>query len=179
MLAVLLAMTDSPEEKRKITLLYEKYHKLMHVHAFQLIGNQHDAEDIELSAWEKIIKNIHYFENVDCNETKNLIMLIVESVIKDFFKSNNRIRNAEQSYENLEEISAVAVKDENLEIVEICEMLNTMPKKYRDVLILYYVNDLSTVDIAELLGVSENTVWQRLYRGRQMLKEMKFYGVRG
>lgn len=178
MLAVLLAMTDSPEEKRKITLLYEKYHKLMHVHAFQLIGNQHDAEDIELSAWEKIIKNIHYFENVDCNETKNLIMLIVESVIKDFFKSNNRIRNAEQSYENLEEISAVAVKDENLEIVEICEMLNTMPKKYRDVLIMFYVNEMLIKDIAEMLDTNVSTVLQRLRRGREMLKERYYYDLR-
>lgn len=46
-----------------------------------------------------------------------------------------------------------------------------MPKKYSEVLILYYVNGFSGKEIAELLGIKEDAVMARLSRGRKRLKK--------
>jgi RNA polymerase sigma factor (sigma-70 family) len=51
------------------------------------------------------------------------------------------------------------------------EALERIPAAYREVLILYYREDLSVRAIAETLGVSEETAMQRLSRGRRHLAE--------
>lgn len=177
MLSILLAMADSPEDKRKIELLYEEYHKLMYAHAYNMVENVHDAEDIELQSWEKIIRNIHIFKKVSSNETKKLILTVVERTTIDFCRKKWKIQKVEQLISQLDLETYVETNDENIENVELCESLNKLPKKFRDVLILHYVNELSAKEIAELLGISEDTVWQRLHRGRLHLKEMKHDGI--
>ena len=52
---------------------------------------------------------------------------------------------------------------------EIVTAMLSLEDRYRDVLTLYYLNDLSLSEIAELQGVKENTVKQQLYRGRRKL----------
>lgn len=44
-----------------------------------------------------------------------------------------------------------------------------LPEKYRDVLSLYYLNELSVKEIAQLLFRKESTVKQQLSRGRMIL----------
>jgi RNA polymerase sigma-70 factor (ECF subfamily) len=72
---------------------------------------------------------------------------------------------------------ATAKADESL-LDEICrkesynEIVNailSLEERYRDVLTLYYLNDLTLSEIAELQGVKENTVKQQLFRGRRKL----------
>ena len=52
---------------------------------------------------------------------------------------------------------------------EIVSAILALEERYRDVLTLYYLNDLSVSEIAALQGVKENTVRQQLFRGRQKL----------
>lgn len=58
MLCILLASVDSPQDKRKLELLYEKYNREMYVTANKILHHTQDAEDACLTAWEKIIKNL-------------------------------------------------------------------------------------------------------------------------
>ncbi|MBO5936912.1 MAG: sigma-70 family RNA polymerase sigma factor, partial [Clostridia bacterium] len=52
---------------------------------------------------------------------------------------------------------------------EIITAILSLDERYRDVLTLYYLNDLSLSEIASLQGTKENTVKQQLYRGRRKL----------
>lgn len=58
MLCILLASVDSPQDKRKLELLYEKYNRLMYVVAMRVLHHPQDAEDACLTSWEKVIKNL-------------------------------------------------------------------------------------------------------------------------
>lgn len=51
-----------------------------------------------------------------------------------------------------------------------------LPEAYREVVVLFYYQDLSTVEIAEVTGQNENTIKTRLFRARAMLKEMLVKG---
>ncbi len=46
-----------------------------------------------------------------------------------------------------------------------------LPVKYREVVVLKYLQELSTEKIREILGVSDNVVYVRLNRARAMLKD--------
>ncbi len=50
-------------------------------------------------------------------------------------------------------------------------ILNKLPEKYKTVLILYYMEDSSYQQIAEMLGVPIGTVMSRLSRSKQMMKK--------
>jgi RNA polymerase sigma-70 factor (ECF subfamily) len=47
----------------------------------------------------------------------------------------------------------------------------SLPVKYREILLLYYFEELSVQEISSLLLINESTIKTRLHRGRQMLKE--------
>jgi RNA polymerase sigma-70 factor (ECF subfamily) len=51
-----------------------------------------------------------------------------------------------------------------------------LPEAYREAVVLFYYQDLSTVEIAEVTGQNENTVKTRLFRARAMLKELLVKG---
>ncbi|WP_320939943.1 sigma-70 family RNA polymerase sigma factor [Lysinibacillus capsici] len=46
-----------------------------------------------------------------------------------------------------------------------------MPITYREVVILYYYQELKVREIADILTCAENTVKTRLHRARKMLQE--------
>ena len=51
------------------------------------------------------------------------------------------------------------------------EMLYTLSEKYRKVIVLYYMEEMTTKEIANILRISESTVRKRLQRGRDMLRQ--------
>ncbi|WP_431029814.1 sigma-70 family RNA polymerase sigma factor [Lysinibacillus sp. LZ02] len=54
---------------------------------------------------------------------------------------------------------------------EITAAVLKLPVKYREVLLLYYYEDMQVKEIAQLLGIVESTVKTRLQRARTKLKE--------
>ncbi|MHC4400721.1 MAG: RNA polymerase sigma factor [Planctomycetota bacterium] len=52
------------------------------------------------------------------------------------------------------------------------ECLRRMPVAQRSALILFYLDDLSLEEIAQVLGVPRGTVQSRLHHGRQKMKEL-------
>ena len=52
----------------------------------------------------------------------------------------------------------------------LSEAILALPEKYRNVIILYYYEQFSVKDIADILNISENTVKTQLKRGRDKLK---------
>jgi RNA polymerase sigma-70 factor (ECF subfamily) len=55
--------------------------------------------------------------------------------------------------------------------VRMQEALAELPDIYRSVVLLRDVEDMSTAETAEILDVSEDTVKQRLHRGRLALRK--------
>ena len=54
---------------------------------------------------------------------------------------------------------------------ELYETVMELPEKYRLVLYLFYYEEFSTKEIAELLGLRQTAVTTRLARGREQLKK--------
>ena len=52
------------------------------------------------------------------------------------------------------------------------EAVLTLPERYRTVVHLYYYEDLSTAEIAQVLGIRRGAVTTRLSRARAMLRDV-------
>jgi RNA polymerase sigma-70 factor (ECF subfamily) len=164
-------MADSPEDKRKVEKLYEKYHKLMYVLAYNILKNHEDAEDTVIASWEKIICHLDKINEIDCQETKSFFVIVVERTAIDYYRKNKRQSSVQVLLEEYEESPYFAAKDKTLENLELYEVLRHIPKKYSEVLLLYYVNGFTGKEIANLLGIKEDAVMARLSRGRKRLKK--------
>ena len=54
---------------------------------------------------------------------------------------------------------------------EVYPAVQTLPVKYRTVIHLFYYEDMSIKQIADILGIGESAVKTQLHRARAMLRE--------
>ena len=166
MLCMLMAMVDSPEDKRKVEKLYEMYNSLMYSVAYGVLNHVQDAEDAVARSWEKIIGHLEKINKIDCHER----------VAIDLYRKNKKRVHRYVSLADYESSPFFSTRDKALENVELYETMRNLPKQYSEVLILYYVNGLTGKEIADLLEMKESAVMQRLSRARKKLgEEMKFH----
>ena len=60
---------------------------------------------------------------------------------------------------------------ESIEQTELTKHVLQLPVIYREVVLLFYYEEYTTVAMADILGLAENTIKTRLRRAREMLKE--------
>lgn len=54
----------------------------------------------------------------------------------------------------------------------VMDELNSLPTHYRNVIYLYYYEEYTIPEIAEILGKSKNTISSQLQRARKKLKKI-------
>lgn len=130
--------------------------------AASILQNDEDVADAVqetlLICWEKVgtLKNDSYFRTW-------LIRILINQC--------NDILRKRKLLVPIDEIHETSVVDsyDNKEWKEITKLLD---EKYRTVVELFYVEELSTREIAKVMRLSEANVRIRLSRGRKKLKEL-------
>lgn len=79
-------------------------------------------------------------------------------------------RNPEQFVPSRPEADGLALEREE-EFQQLMGAVEALPEDYREVILLYYYEDVTYRDLAETLGVSPATINARLTKARAMLRE--------
>lgn len=84
----------------------------------------------------------------------------------------NRLRILENLWKSSEQMIPSSEQQtlKKLEQNTIAKAVLELPIKYREVIVLFYYEEMTSIEIASLLEVSENTIKTRLRRGRVLLK---------
>lgn len=161
---------QSPSDKEKLRLLYDRYKNRMYITACKVLGDPQRAEDAVHDAFIAVSNHLDRIDDIDSVSTAAYMMKAARS------RALNIVRMGLPEKEtDLDEAQAKADEDLLDEICrkesynEIVSAILALEERYRDVLTLYYLNDLSVSEIAELQGIRENTVRQQLFRGRRKL----------
>ncbi len=174
MLFIYLSLIDSEENKDKFETLYLRHRKLMKYIALDILGDEYAAEDAVHNAFLKIIANLDKFSEEDCQENKNLIVIIIRSVSIDMYRKRNR------EFENTDILDKELTVETDFSVVQVEDILKeieALPEIYRDVLLLKVEYDFKDRDIAKMLGINVDTVSKRLERARKQLKQQIFKEV--
>lgn len=83
---------------------------------------------------------------------------------------NQMIREKKREV-SVDEIPDITDETSQYALVEFKDLMNRIDEKYRVILVLYYVEELKIKEIANLLGMKENTVKTHLRRGKASLKK--------
>lgn len=94
-------------------------------------------------------------------------------VTRIFINKCNLILNKKKSTINIEEAYFIGKKDKSLLDIELKEAIQSLDKKYKIVISLYYIMGFSLKEICSILNEKEGTIKSRLCRGRNALR--KFY----
>ncbi len=160
----------SEKDREKLRQLYDKYKNRMYITACKVLGDPQRAEDAVHDAFIAISKHLDKIDDIDSVTTAAYMVKAARS------RALNIVRMGLPEKETV--LDEAEVKADETLLDEICrresynEIVNAilaLEERYRDVLTLYYLNDLSVSEIAALQGVKENTVKQQLFRGRRKL----------
>lgn len=157
-----------------IQFIVEHYsHKLLRV-ALGICGDVQVAEEVVQDALLLVCRRVHSFEEraalgtwlyrITVNQAKNRMRgaWIRKIVVWDEGKMN--LLRAQET--NEPEIVAIRCETQQ----EVLTSLLQLPVKYRDVLVLYYLEDMTIAHISQILEQPEGTIKSKLARGREKLR---------
>lgn len=148
-------------EQEAITAI-DRYADLVKRICFIHLKNPHDTEDIFQNVFLKYVLYPHAFQ--DREHEKAWLIRVAINECKDLLKSFYR-RNV--SIDSIKE-EAFEVKEESNELLE---QVLKLPKKYKEVIYLFYYEGYSAIEIAKILSKNENTIYTWLSRAKKLLKE--------
>jgi RNA polymerase sigma-70 factor (ECF subfamily) len=156
----------------RLELAVREHARLVYRVAYSVLRNHHDAED---AAQETFVRVLRYRRKLaDVRDPRTWLARIAWRVAVERRKKMPEI--ALDDDESVLQIRSRSVgADEALIGAEMNEVLHkliaALPAKLRDPLTLSTLDEMSTADIAEVLGVRQSAVRSRIFRARQILRE--------
>lgn len=140
-----------------------QYQDMVYRIALHQFGVSQDAEDAVQEVFLRLYTAEKPFESGE--HLRRWLIRVTINVCKDALKSPWRRRRVP-----LDAIPDQPVFDKPEER-ELYQAVMALPEKYRTVLDLFYYEELSTKEIAALLGLRQSAVTTRLSRARELLKK--------
>ena len=131
-------------------------------------GNNEDAEDLTQETFVNFFSRLSDYQFR--GKSKNYLYTISGNLCKNFYKKKKDIPIESFQLENIE-----SDKDENLKIdnkMFIEWALRELSEEYKEVIILYYFEELKLKDIAKILNIGLPLVKYRLRQAKMQLKEL-------
>lgn len=164
--------------------LASRYERRLFATAYRIVGRRDDAEEVVQDSLTSVIEHLREFREESRFYTW-LMRIAVNHALKLLHKNRHRIATVgggkfdSDSYADLphpqfiapwrESPVAVAERHELHEL--LAQALDELGEKYRAVFVLRDIEERSTAEVAELLGISEANVKVRLLRARLQLRE--------
>ncbi len=148
--------------------------KLLYNVALKYCGNVFDAEDIVQETYMMAFHKFHQLR--DKSKCKPwLLKILRNNFLKSYHKNKAQKKLSEADY--VEFLKSSLAQDDAEHILSrvsgrqaVLDALDQLPDKYKEILTLYYMNDLLYKEIAQTLDIPIGTVMSRLTRAREGLK---------
>lgn len=154
-----------------VRVLVGEHYRGVYRYAYRLCGSEPDAEDLTQQTFLLVQDRLHQLRERD--KAQAWIYAILRSC---FFKSRRRQRPVVAA--NLElEVDAVPdqkIPDAILDKTDVQQALNELPDEFRIVVLMFYYEELSYLEIAERLALPIGTVMSRLSRAKSRLRQLLF-----
>ena len=168
--------------------LLKPYERMIYVTALSVLGNEADAEEAAQEAILKAFRGLPRFRKESKFSTWLVQIVINESKMK-LRKDRRRLYDSldegtqnedgdytPRDFADWREIPSEALENQELRQA-LATALATLPAKYRSVLVLRDVQQLSIRETADLLGLSEANVKTRLSRARLQMRDALAPGI--
>ena len=164
---------ETEDQPEIIDEIMKKYGQEILQLVFSYVKNKAIAEDLTQDIFVKCYKSLHTYNRK--SKLRTWLWRIAINHCKDYLKSwyNKKVifseKQMEKGHTQKETVeTAVIQKSEDEKLVST---VMNLPIKYREVIFLYYFEEMSIKEIVEVTSVKENTVKTRMRRAKELLKE--------
>ena len=159
------------------SLLVKRYEEKIQRYARKVLSSNDDIQDIVQDIFIKAYVNIQSFDAT--RRFSPWIYRIAHNEIVNLFK-RNKLRNflpllepdvlLPKSFKGPDEMNKRVETQEMKKMIDL--YLEKLENKYKEPIVLYYIEELSYQEISEILHLPVATVGTRIRRGREMLKNI-------
>jgi RNA polymerase sigma-70 factor (ECF subfamily) len=153
--------------------------KLYHL-AYRMTGNRQEAEDVVQDAFLRVFKNLDRYD--EKQKFSTWIYRIATNLCIDRLRKRRTVYSLDSEsseHDGLDGYSMLPSDDRTPESElllsetqrTIQQAMETLPAKYKSVMVLRYMQDLSLQEISEVLDMPVTTVKTRVHRGREFLRK--------
>ncbi|ENQ3079073.1 sigma-70 family RNA polymerase sigma factor [Bacillus sp. WLY-B-L8] len=140
---------------------------------YSYVNNKEIAEDLTQDIFVKFYKSLHTYKGK--SKLRTWLWRIAINHCKDYIKSwyNKKVivTENESTYTGVQKESVEQTVIQNDEDRRLTSAVMSLPIKYREVIYLFYFEELPIKDIAMVIEVKENTIKTRLKRAKELLKK--------
>ena len=156
----------------RLELAVREHARLVYRIAYSVLRNHHDAEDATQETFLRLVRYANKMHAI--REMRSWVAQIAWRVSIGKKKTPDvALDDANAGLTQLRSLATgaeeVVLQNEMSGALE--RLMATLPPKLREPLLLSTVKELSTADIAEVLGTSEAAVRACLFRARQVLRD--------
>lgn len=153
-------MEISIPDSDRIAAALQKYSDMVYRICFIYLGKRPEVDDVFQEVFLKLLQKNISFTDED-HEKAWLIRVTInqcKDVLRGFWwKRIDLVENVELPLQDADE-------------KEILLVVLALPQKYKDVIYLYYYQEYTVPQIAQLLQRSENTIYSQLHRARELMR---------
>lgn len=154
-------MSDIPHNQQKEFLThYHQYFPAIFRYVSFRIGNRSDVEDVVSDVFLKAVEHYTRYQARPDISFSSWIFKIAKNTIIDYYRKHKR-KNI-----NIEDIGELAdsnlppdtILDQKMIFLKTREIIETLPKKQKEIVTLRLFGELQNKEIAQVLSLSEKTV---------------------
>ncbi|RZS90433.1 RNA polymerase sigma factor [Aquimarina brevivitae] len=168
----LLVLQYQSGNKKALVLLVKRWHARFCKHAFWYTNDIDTSKDIAQDSWGKICNNIYQLK--ETNSFGSWALTIVTRTALDWLNNQKKELRNRKLYSNQYEGINEPEQNENADTTPIIAALNkavkALGKKHQIVMHLFYIEEYSIKQIAQILQITQGTVKSRLFTAREKLK---------
>jgi RNA polymerase sigma-70 factor (ECF subfamily) len=151
--------------RRKTTKVYSL--------CYRIIGNSEDAKDISQLVFIKLWENLEKYDPQYAFDT--WLYRMVTNVAIDFMRNKQSRENAVNSNLRLVKTSSDAEQGTIVQRKEVESVFNSVAQvlspKQKTIFVMNQMDDLSSSEIAKVLGCRESTVRNHLFNARKLMQQ--------
>jgi RNA polymerase sigma factor (sigma-70 family) len=149
--------------------LYDRYSSKMYALSYRYVRDSMEAEDILVTAFMKVFDKIDQFKSEGSFEGWIRRIVVNEALTH---LRRNRSMYLETELEQADREPDYDALSDHLEAEDLLNMIQELPPGYRIVFNMYAIDGYSHKEIADQLGISENTSKSQLSRARTYLQKL-------
>ena len=161
------------DKEELIDEIMNKYGQEILQLVYSYVNNKEVAEDLTQDIFVKCYKSLHTYKGK--SKLRTWLWRIAINHCKDYIKSwyNKKVivTENESTYTGVQKESVEQTVIQNDEDHRLASAVMNLPIKYREVIYLFYFEELPIKDIAMVIEVKENTIKTRLRRAKELLKK--------
>ncbi|HWE85814.1 MAG TPA: RNA polymerase sigma factor [Terracidiphilus sp.] len=167
--------TRQHAKEEALAALVEQYASTLYRVAFSVMRNAADAEDAVQEAFLRVLRHRDTLQEV--RDQRVWLIRIVWNIVLDRKRRAKTRPETDDVAELARVLPATGLSAEERAAAaqhhaSVLALVDRLPAKEREVLMLSAFEELTSVEIAAVLGITESSVRSRLFRARNLMAEM-------